>query len=327
MGTTIWSWPEPRHPRPPARRKQARRDDGQGDLFPDIGPAKDGPLADARGAYDSRAAPPNVRKLGKRGRIRIGTSGYSFADWVGTFYPAGTARSRMLDEYIHHFDVVEINSSYYRVPDPRMFARMEEKTPPGFEFVVKLYKGMTHEIENDDSMYRAFSDSVVPLKDADKFGGYLAQFPWKFKKAKEAEAHLAALRERLGDDPLFVEFRHDSWIERETFEFLRELGIGYCAVDEPHLKGLVPPLVAVTADAGYVRFHGRNAKNWWGRGGGDRYDYDYSAGELSEWSEKLLKLEEKVKKVYAFFNNCHAGHAARNAELMIEMLGEELGQR
>ncbi len=327
MGTTIWSWPEPKHPPPRGHRKGTRRDDGQGDLFPGIGPAKSGPLADPRGAYDSRPAPPNVRKLGRRGRIRIGTSGYSFADWVGAFYPTGTPRSRMLDEYVHHFDVVEINSSYYRVPDPRMFARMEEKTPPGFEFVVKLYKGMTHEIADDDSMYGAFTDSVAPLKEAGKFGGYLAQFPWKFKKGRDAQAHLRDLRERLGEDPLFVEFRHDSWIERETFDLLRELGIGYCAVDEPHLKGLVPPVVAATTDTGYVRFHGRNAKNWWGKGGGDRYDYDYSAKELSEWSEKLLKLEEKVKKVYAFFNNCHAGHAASNAELMIEMLGEELGPR
>ncbi len=327
MGTTIWSWPEPKHPRSPGHRKGARRDDGQGDLFPGIGPAKKGPLADPRGAYDSRPAPPNVRKLGRRGRIRIGTSGYSFADWVGPFYPTGTPRSRMLAEYVHHFDVVEINSSYYRVPDPRMFARMEEKTPPGFEFVVKLYKGMTHEIADDDSMYGAFTDSVAPLKEAGKFGGYLAQFPWKFKKGRDAQAHLRDLRERLGEDPLFVEFRHDSWIERETFDLLRELGIGYCAVDEPHLKGLVPPVVAATTDTGYVRFHGRNAKNWWGKGGGDRYDYEYSAKELSEWSEKLLKLEEKVKKVYAFFNNCHAGHAANNAELMIEMLGEELGPR
>ena len=302
-----------------------RRDDSQGDLFPDLVPSGNGPLADANGAYDSRPAPPNVRRLGRAGKIRVGTSGYSFADWVGAFYPEGTPRGRMLDEYVKHFDVVEINSSYYRIPAPGMFDRMERKTPPGFEFVVKLYKGMTHEIEDDDSMYRVFAESVVPLKEAGKFGGYLAQFPWKFKKSDEALAHLSTLRERFGEDPLFVEFRHDSWIERATFEFLRELGIGYCSVDEPNLKGLVPPVVAATTDTGYVRFHGRNARNWWGRGGGDRYDYNYTREELSEWTKKLLELEAKVNKVYAFFNNCHAGHAARNAELMMGMLGEGLG--
>jgi len=305
-----------------------RQDNGtQGDLFGEREPARDGSLADPAGAYDSRAVPPNVKRLGAQGKIRIGTSGYSFADWVGTFYPAGTSRGKMLDSYVHHFDVVEINSSYYRVPDARMFERMEAKTPPGFEFVVKLYKGMTHEIEDDPTMYRAFIQSVEPLKGAGKFGGYLAQFPWKFKNDTDAQEHLRFLRKQFGGDPLFVEFRHDSWIERATFELLRDQEIGYCAVDEPSLKGLVPPVVAATTDTGYVRFHGRNAKNWWGKGGGDRYDYDYNTEELSEWAGKLLTLEEKVKKVYAFFNNCHAGHAANNAELMIDMLSEELGSR
>ncbi len=257
----------------------------------------------------------------------MGTSGYSFADWIGPFYPAGTPRSKMLDEYVRHFDIVEINSSYYRIPTASMFERMEHKTPAGFEFIVKLFRGMTHEIEDDARMYREFVDSVAPLKEADKFAGFLAQFPWKFKNGDAGKAHLAALRKRLGEDPLFVEFRHDSWIESETFEFLRDLGVGYCSVDEPQLKGLVPPVVVATTDEGYVRLHGRNARNWWGRGGGDRYDYDYDKDELAEWSGKMLDLEGKVKKVYAFFNNCHAGHAARNAELMIEMLGDELGRQ
>lgn len=260
--------------------------------------------------------------VGKSGRIHVGTSGYSFADWVGPFYPHGTARNRMLEQYVKHFGVVEINSSYYRIPGANMFARMEERTAPGFKFIVKLYKGMTHEIEDDASMYEKFVGATEPLKRAGKFSGYLAQFPWRFKKSDSSERHLLRLRERLEDTPLFVEFRHDSWIERATFDLLKESGIGYCSVDEPALKGLVPPVAVATTDTAYVRFHGRNVRNWWGKGGGDRYDYDYSKEELSEWAEKLLKLEEKTSKVYVFFNNCHAGHAATNAELMIELLGE-----
>lgn len=297
---------------------------GQGDLFGDDESARgNGSIADPNGAYDSRSSPPNIRWLGKQGKIRVGTSGYSFADWVGTFYPEGTPRRRMLSEYVRHFDVVEINSSYYRIPHAGMFAGMEEKTLPGFEFVVKLYKGMTHEIEDDSSIYGQFADSVAPLKEAGKFGGYLAQFPYKFKNSDEARAHIETLRARFGDDPLFVEFRHDSWIGRETFDFLREQRIGYCCVDEPRLKGLVPPVVEATTNIGYVRFHGRNAGNWWRRGGGDRYDYDYGREELSEWSNELAKLERKSDKVYAFFNNCHAGQAARNAELMMSLLSDE----
>ena len=310
---------------PPRYDSMRRSDEAQENLFPYLAREENSPLADADGACDSAPHPPGTGTLGSHGRIRVGTSGYSFADWIGTFYARGTPRNRMLDEYVRHFDVVEINSSYYRVPSARMFERMERKTPEGFEFVVKLYKGMTHEIDDDPSVYRSFVDSVAPLKDAGKFGGYLAQFPWKFKNNEDARGHLEKLREELGSNPLFVEFRHDSWVVPHTFDFLRERNRGYCSVDEPNLKGLIPPIVEATTDTGYVRLHGRNAGNWWGRGGGDRYDYDYSTEELTEWSGKLLSLEEKVKKVYAFFNNCHAGHAARNAELMIEMLGGELG--
>jgi len=265
-----------------------------------------------------------IGPVGKSDRIHVGTSGYSFADWVGPFYPHGTARNRMLDEYVKHFGAVEINSSYYRIPGANMFARMEERTPPGFEFIVKLYKGMTHEIEDDPEMYRKFTSAVEPLKRAGKFGGYLAQFPWRYRKGDNEMRHIEAIQEGLEGDSLFVEFRHDSWIEDETFEFLKERGVGYCSVDEPELRGLVPPLAVATTDTAYVRFHGRNTKNWWERGG-DRYDYDYSRGELSEWGEKLLNLEQKASKVYVFFNNCHVGHAATNAELMVELLGEELG--
>jgi uncharacterized protein YecE (DUF72 family) len=311
-----------------------RDEEQQGDLF---GAGEPGGPVDARKPRESGEAkhagrraerderPARLgRRIGREGRIRVGTSGYSFADWVGTFYPEGTPRNGMLDEYVKHFDVVEINSSYYRIPNASMFERMEQKTPEGFEFIVKLFKGMTHEIEDSESQYRELADAVVPLKDAGKFSGYLAQFPWKFKNGKQSLAHLAGLRKRFGDDPLFVEFRHDSWIEDDTFKFLRDHGIGYCCVDEPQLRGLVPPLATATTETGYVRFHGRNARNWWGKGGGDRYDYNYSSDELSHWADKMIALESGVRKVYAFFNNCHAGHAARNAELMIEMLGQEL---
>jgi len=301
-----------------------RTNGAQGDLFG--GHAKNGNgLPDGRGAWDSEESPPGVRWFGREKRIRIGTSGYSFADWVGTFYPQGTPRNRMLEQYAKRFDVVEINTSYYRVPDASMFERMESRTPSGFEFVVKLYKGMTHELENNPSHVRAFHDAVHPFRDVGKFGGFLAQFPWKFKKGDDALDHLRRLREGFPEDSLFVEFRHDSWMNDETFGFLREHGLSYCSVDEPALRGLIPPVVEATTDTGYVRLHGRNAKNWWGKGGGDRYDYDYSTDELSEWSRKLLDLESQAKKVYAFFNNCHAGHAATNAELMMNLLEGELG--
>jgi uncharacterized protein YecE (DUF72 family) len=252
--------------------------------------------------------------------VHVGTSGYSFRDWVGPFYPQGTKSADYLAYYATRFGCVEVNSTYYQVPRPELLARMERKTPAGFRFVVKLNQAMTHEKGAGEELYRDFLAAIEPLKDAGKYHGLLAQFPWKFQRTPESKAHLEKLRERLPAEPLWVEFRHASWMHPRLADWLRERAIGYCAVDEPALAGLVPPVAHLTTDSGYVRFHGRNEKTWWGRGNGDRYDYDYSERELSEWVERVRVLAGQAKQTYLFFNNCHAGQAARNAKLMEELL-------
>lgn len=256
----------------------------------------------------------------REGKVVVGTSGYSFADWVGTFYPSGTKKGDMLKEYSKHFGCVEVNSTYYRIPHPIVLRRMEEKTPPGFEFVIKANQEMTHKVSKDPALYRGFIDAIQPVIDAGKFEGVIAQFPWGFKHTPDNLGHLKFIKERFGDYPLFVEFRHSSWITEDIFKELEGAGIGYCAVDEPNLRGLVPPVAKVTTNLGYVRLHGRNAENWWGRGGGDRYDYLYSEEELREWVAKIRAMSQKAGKTFVFFNNCHAGQAARNARLMKELL-------
>ena len=257
------------------------------------------------------------------GNIVVGTSGYSFEDWVGTFYPATIRKGDMLREYCRHFTAVEVNSTYYRVPSPAVLARMEQKTPAGFEFVIKANQEMTHAASKDAALYATFKDAIKPMIEAGKFRGIIAQFPWSFKPSVEASEHLQFLRERFADLPLFVEFRNADWISEALFEKLKSSGIGYCSVDEPRLKGLVPPIAVATTAVGYVRLHGRNAKNWWrgsGKGGGDRYDYLYSEEELKEWVAKVKSMARTASKTYVFFNNCHAGQAARNATLMKELL-------
>lgn len=297
-----------------------------------------------------------IEPLAAPHRILIGTSGYSFADWVGPFYPPGTRSGDYLAFYAHHFDVVEVNSTYYRIPHPRVMAQMEQKTPAGFRFMVKLNQAMTHEGSRAPGLYGEFLAAIEPLKQARKVDGLLAQFPWGFKRTPQALAHLEVLRERLPGEPLFVEFRHDSWNVPETGPWLRERRLGFCAVDEPALKGLMPPVTMVTAEDAYVRFHGRNVANWWAGGerrsgapapaaeeprdlfghappvrvaegrprpGGDRYDYNYSAPELESWLGKIQALAQQARRTYLFFNNCHAGHAARNAKLMQELLRQQ----
>lgn len=271
-------------------------------------------------------------------RIFVGTSGYSFPDWVGPFYPPGTRSGDFLAHYARHFPAVEVNATYYRVPPPAAMAAMERKTPPGFRFMVKVNQAMTHERLLDPSLVRSFRAAIVPLKEAGKFDGLLAQFPWGFRRNEANEAHLSLLRRALEDDPLFVEFRHDSWAGADVADRLRAAGLGFCAVDEPALEGLMPPVTHVTAADAYVRFHGRNARNWWGaaergraaggpplspRTSGDRYDHDYGAGELKEWVEKVRDLANQARRTYLFFNNCHAGQAARSARLMQQLLRQQ----
>lgn len=256
-------------------------------------------------------------------RVLLGTSGYSFPDWVGPFYPEGMRSKDFLGYYSRHFDTVEVNSTYYRLPSPRMLEQMERKTPPGFHFVVKLNKAMTHEGSRDPALYRDFRAMLEPLKAAGKYDGLLAQFPWGFKRSPDHLVHLETMRELLPEEPLFVEFRHDSWITPELEPWLRGQRLGYCSVDEPRLEGLIPPVTMVTTGDAYVRLHGRNAQKWWAGDRSTRYDYDYNEQELREWLRKISELAEKARRTYLFFNNCHAGQAARNAKLMQELLRQQ----
>jgi uncharacterized protein YecE (DUF72 family) len=264
-----------------------------------------------------RATPPDPGA-----RVLVGTSGYSFADWVGPFYPPGTRSSDFLRHYADHFPVVEVNATYYRIPEPQTMERMEKKTPPGFRFVVKLNQAMTHESSTEPSLYREFLEVLHPLKQAGKYDGVLAQFPWGFRRSAENVDHLSRLRERLPGEPMWVEFRHDSWATDALSETLASRSLGYCVVDEPRLDHLMPPIVLLSGPDAYVRFHGRNAANWWG-GAGDRYDYEYDENELREWLARIQGLAEKARRTYLFFNNCHAGQAARNAKLMQELLRQQ----
>ncbi len=288
-------------------------------------------------------------------KILIGTSGYSFPDWIGPFYPRGMKSSDFLTYYARHFPCVEVNSTYYGIPRPRVMELMERKTPEGFRFVVKLHQSMTHDRSLDRATLREFLAAIEPLKDARKYEGLLGQFPWAFRHTPDSLAYLDALRDALPEEPLFVEFRHRSWASPEVEPWLRQRRLGFCAVDEPQMDALMPPTTMVTAEDAYVRFHGRNAASWWSRDeeaarhgtqastdfelrppepraadaprSGERqllrYDYDYSKQELAEWMTRIRELADKARRTYLFFNNCHAGQAARSAKLMQELVRQQ----
>lgn len=255
--------------------------------------------------------------------IRIGTSGYSFADWVGSFYPTGMKSADFLPYYAQHFPTVELNTTYYGIPDPSVLARMADRTPEDFRFMVKVHKTMTHDRKLDPAELRAFRAAIAPLQQANKYEGLLAQFPRGFRRTIANRKHLADLRAAFADEPLFVEFRHDSWLTPELEPSLKEYRIGYCAVDEPELPNLLPRTTMLTTEDAYVRFHGRNAANWYAGDRNTRYDYSYSREELSDWLKKIGELAEQARRVYLFFNNCHAGQAARSAKLMQDLLRQQ----
>lgn len=251
--------------------------------------------------------------------IKIGTSGYSFDDWRGSFYPEDIKKGKMFDHYVKHFGVVEINSTYYRIPHPAVMANIEKKSPEGYEFIVKTPNDLTHKRRGIAPAVKEFSECLRPMEESGKLRGLLAQFPYSFKYNQDNLEYIKTCRELLKEYPLFVEFRHNSWVNRTMYDTFREHDIGYVAVDEPPLRGLLKPDLFNTTEVGYIRLHGRNAEQWWD-GGALRYDYDYSREELEEWRQKINKLENKAKKLFVFFNNCHLGQAVKNAREMIQML-------
>lgn len=251
--------------------------------------------------------------------IYLGTSGWSFKDWQ-EFYPPGIPQGQMLNYYAQRFRTVEINSTYYRLPHPRVMAQIEKKTPDGFRFTVKLPGDVTHRQTRDHAIFESFLRVLQPLEDSGKFYGALAQFPFGFHNTEENRDYLAFLRGAFPDRPVYVEFRQESWAVEQTFDLLRDLGLGFCSADEPRLEGLFPPLVRVVGQVGYVRLHGRNARDWWQGDRSGRYNYLYSEEELKEWEVKIRELAAQTTDTFVFFNNCHAGRAAQNAKRMSELL-------
>jgi uncharacterized protein YecE (DUF72 family) len=250
--------------------------------------------------------------------IAVGTSGYQYADWRGRFYPEALSDDEMLSYYAQHFNVVELNFTYYRVPSARTIESMVRRTPEGFTFWVKANEATTHKL--DRSVAWQFNEAIAPAREAGRLAGILFQFPYSFHNSERSRAYLAGLREDFPHDPLVVEFRNAQWAKRPILDYLRVQGIGFCCVDEPTLPGLMPRLAVATSPVGYVRFHSRDASKWYEGGGKERYNYLYKREELAEWVPKITELSQQTENVYIFFNNCHAGHAAVNAEEFKQLL-------
>lgn len=262
----------------------------------------------------------------EQAKIYVGTSGWSYpkgeGTWTGYFYPRGKINE--LEYYSQFFDTVEVNSSFYRPPNPGYVYNWARRVPEGFLFTVKLWQKFTH-----PKMYKEATgeEAVISQKDVDMFkkgieplvryrklGALLAQFPPSFKNDSFGQQILAAVGKTFSEYRLAVELRHRSWSDDEnTARFLKVHNIAWVQIDEPKFKTSIAAEVPITADMAYFRFHGRNAEMWWKGDSETRYKYLYSKDEIDELAEKVKNASGQTNMLFAQFNNHWRGYSPRNA--------------
>ncbi len=247
--------------------------------------------------------------------LLIGTSGWSYDEWIGPFYDK---KQGMFANYVKVFRTTEINSTFYSYPTERLVEGWTRTAPPGFIFAAKLPQLITHDkwlklsegVEDD--MWR-FIHLMQPL--AEKLGPILIQLRPMFTY-KESFGDLERFLEILPKNHEWaLEFRHDSWLRKETYKLLEKHNVAYTIVDEP----LLPPEIHVTADFAYVRWHGQGKRIW--------YDYEYSKPQLEEWKPKVEEVSKKAKRTYGYFNNHFNASAVKNAVELLESMGSATSEQ
>jgi uncharacterized protein YecE (DUF72 family) len=261
--------------------------------------------------------------------IRVGPAGWSYKDWEGVVYPQKPgAKFDPLEYLARFFNTIEINSSFYRPFTAATAKSWTQRVAEDrdFMFTAKLYRVFTHErgkaTAEDEKQVRAGLDVFAR---AGKLGALLLQFPWSFKNTDEERVYLSKLLDRFKDYPLVLEIRHSSWNNPQIFEWLEELGVGICNVDQPLFSKSVKPGAVTTSQVGYVRLHGRNYQDWFREKAprDDRYNYLYSLEELEPWITRIKEIAAKTKESYVITNNHFRGQAVVNALEIKSTLTEE----
>jgi uncharacterized protein YecE (DUF72 family) len=282
--------------------------------------------------------------------IRVGTSGWSYPSgkgtWNGIFYPTrgsrrpkGTPKFDELSFYAEHFNTVEVNSSFYRIPTVDAVRKWAERTPEGFEFSLKLYQKFTHpdmfaKATGDDPSrlgkkdVNGFLTAIEPLAEAGKLGPLLAQFPASFKNEDESLGYLNWLLDAFRDHSIAIELRHRSWSDNpsQLVELLMSHNAALAQIDEPKFRTSIRQTALPKAGSFYyLRLHGRNAKQWWKHDSSeDRYNYLYTADELKPFAEEAKATSREVKKAYLYANNHFSAKSVANAAILKHQLGQEV---
>jgi len=261
-------------------------------------------------------------------KIYVGTAGWSYPDWEGIVYPQPKPVSFDPLSYLaNYFDVIEINSTFYRPPNKRNSENWVRRVEfnENFKFTAKLHQKFTHEREGvTDGDEKLFKDGIEPIYNAGKLGGILMQFPWSFKFIPENSQYLKKLIYKFHEYPMVIEVRHVSWDNELMYEYLREKGVGFCNIDQPKMRSQLAPTEKATSNVGYIRLHGQNIENWFKEDAGreERYDYLYSMEELAPWVQRILAVAKEAKETYAIANNHFRGKAATNALQLKFMVSE-----
>lgn len=254
----------------------------------------------------------------------IGTSGFSFDDWIGTVYPIGIKKNEMFTYYWQHygFNCVELNYTFYKMPTKKTLVSILRKAPPKFKFSIKLHSSITHEgrIERLED----FLKITEVVCEEERLIGYLAQFPYSFKREPDKLEYIEKLIGTIKKNatkrvpPLFLEFRHESWADLIN-ELEKRKDVHIVIPDLPKFKGMFQT-VKTGQDTIYLRLHGRN-RNWFEADEKTRYDYYYTDFELNELVQRIFFSD--FRKAYVFFNNCYKGQALKNALKFRELVGGE----
>ncbi|HLM35631.1 MAG TPA: DUF72 domain-containing protein [Gaiellaceae bacterium] len=241
--------------------------------------------------------------------IRIGCSGWNYQHWRhGVFYPPRCAARNWLRFYARHFDTVEINMTFYRLPRAASVARWVAESPEGFLFAVKVSRYLTHvkRLQDVAPNLAILYDRIAPLLVSPKMGPLLWQLPPSFRRDDDRLAR--ALDEFPPGQRHCLEFRHPSWFAPDVMALLRERNVALVIGDRPQVHNFQTH--ELTADFTFLRFHGGT------RGANG----NYSHGELDEWAERLRAWSRTVD-VFAYFNNDWEGYAIENALYLKERLG------
>jgi len=298
------------------------------------------------------------------GKIRVGTCSWTDPTLVnsGRFYP-GAARSAeaRLQYYASQFNVVEVDSSYYAMPNERNSYLWADRTLEDFMFDFKAFRvftqhptpinslpkniraELTPELQQKSNLYyrdlpaelvdelwQSFESSLLPLDSVGKLGVVLFQFPPWFYPGSQQLDYILLCKKRLPQYRIAIELRNNVWLSEKnqaaTLDFLRRNDLRFVCVDEPQgFKSSVPPIADITSDIGLVRFHGRNKETWERKGisPAERFNYLYTEEELKPWADKIGKLATQTREMHVLFNNCYQDKAVVNARQICFMLGSQ----